>query len=539
MKKIFNYSMLLITSMLLALTGCKKEELVFDHELPQFEIKSDAILLEVIMPSGTAADEEIFITGEFNNGEKYQLEKAKESDKKWGIYLYESDFAAGKTLKDGFTFVSAKNGAAYTVKGEPEQYTLDAAYGTRTNVWINRWESYFKTEDNPGEIVPGEYEHLYIIGNVDGTDWKPAEPLEFEMVGTDIFRGEFTFPNETSYFAILTAKGENNDDWATVNAARWGASDALLTEGTVLDLKLQDGSDQCVTIAAGTYTITVNMAAKQIVIGKGNWDKPEKPGKYEHLYILGNIEGTGWTPAEPLELKKVGRDLFRGEFTFVPDGSNEICYFAFATEKGASNDDWATLNASRWGGGELKEGEYLPLTLQTTSDVTVTIAPGTYTITVNMIFNEAVIGDGDWSGREEPADEPEDPEEPTGHDTIYVSVKDTITTHLYFAKATESMVALYAWGTSELFGGWPGAIWTDWKTASFLGQTFYHYEFDAEYGSSYNLIFNNNNGGVQYNAFTVNVGARTEYFYTVQDDQAVDMLPSTEQAAAIRRLFGK
>lgn len=539
MKKIFNYSMLLITSMLLALTGCKKEELVFDHELPQFEIKSDAILLEVIVPSGTSADEVIYITGEFNGNQKYQLEKAANSDKKWGIYLYENDFAEGKSLKDGFYFVSEKNGEERNVKGETVNHTLDVTYGSRTNVWLDRWASYFKTEDNPGEIVPGEYEHLYIIGNVDGTDWTPADVLEFEMVGTDIFRGEFTFPNETSYFAILTAKGESNDDWATVNAARWGASDALLTEGNVLDLQLQDGSDQCVTIAAGTYTITVNMVTKQIVIGNGDWDKPEKPSKYEHLYILGNVEGTGWTPAEPLELTKVGRDLFRGEFTFVPDGTNEICYFAFATEKGADNQDWATLNAARWGGGELKEGEYLPLTLQTTSDVTVTIAPGTYTITVNMIFNEAVIGDGDWSDREEPVDEPEDPEDPTGHDTIYVSVKDTITTHLYFAKETESMVSVYAWGTSEIYGGWPGANWTTWETATFLGKTFYHYEIKAEYGSSYNLIMNNNGAGEQYNAFTVNVGAQTDYFYTIQDAAAVEMKPTIEQATAIRRLFRK
>lgn len=539
MKKIFNYSMLLITSMLLALTGCKKEELVFDHELPQFEIKSDAILLEVIVPSGTSADEVIYITGEFNGNQKYQLEKAANSDKKWGIYLYENDFAEGKSLKDGFYFVSEKNGEERNVKGETVNHTLDVTYGSRTNVWLDRWASYFKTEDKPGEIVPGKYEHLYIIGNVDGTDWTPADVLEFEMVGTDIFRGEFTFPNATSYFAILTAKGESNDDWATVNAARWGASDALLTEGNVLDLQLQDGSDQCVTIAAGTYTITVNMVTKQIVIGNGDWDKPEKPSKYEHLYILGNVEGTGWTPAEPLELTKVGRDLFRGEFTFVPDGTNEICYFAFATEKGADNQDWTTLNAARWGGGELKEGEYLPLTLQTTSDLTVTIAPGTYTITVNMIFNEAVIGDGDWSDREEPVDEPEDPEEPTGHDTIYVSVKDTITTHLYFAKETESMVSVYAWGTSEIYGGWPGANWTTWETATFLGKTFYHYEIKAEYGSSYNLIMNNNGAGEQYNAFTVNVGAQTDYFYTIQDGEAVELAPTIEQATAIRRLFRK
>ena len=42
---------------------------MFDHELPQFELRSDAILLEVIMPQGTGADEIIYIAGDFNGGQ--------------------------------------------------------------------------------------------------------------------------------------------------------------------------------------------------------------------------------------------------------------------------------------------------------------------------------------------------------------------------------------------------------------------------------------------------------------------------------------
>lgn len=548
MKKILNYTFLLLASAALALTGCKNEELVFDHELQQWETKADAILLEFIAPAGTAYDEQIYITGEFNNGEKYLLEKTK-NDKKWAIYLYESDFtAAGKTLKDGFTFGSEKNGLLCDVKGKVDTLTTDISYGQWANFWGMRWESHFKTNDDPGEIVPGEYEHLYLLGNIEGSGWTPAEPLEMEMVGTDIFRAEVTFNNAdgTSHFAVITKKGADNDDWATVNAARWGANGAGLVEGTPLDLVLQDGSDQTVTIPTGTYTITVNMAEKQIVIGNGDWDKPELPSKYEHLYILGNVEGTGWTPAEPLELKKVGRDLFRGEFTFVPDASNTICYFAFATEKGASNDDWPTLNAARWGGGELVEGEYLPLTLQTTSDVTVTIAPGTYTITVNMIFNEAVIGEGDWSGREEPKPEPTPDPTPSDHDTVIVTVKDTITTHLYLVDESTNMHYLYAWGTNELFGGWPGAKWNTWTSVSFLDKTFHHYEFDAEYGSEYNLIVNNKGYSEldaadqkQYDAFTLKVGAKTDLFYSVNDTAMVEIKPTAAEATAIRRLFRK
>lgn len=537
--------MLLMASAVLALTGCQKEELVFDHELPQFELQADAILLEVIVPSGTAADEVIYITGEFNNGDKYQLEKAQESDKKWGIYLYESDFAEGKSLKDGFTFVSEKNGKAYTVKGEPETYTLDVAYGTRTNVWIDRWESYFK-QDNPGEIVPGEYEHLYIIGNVEGTGWTPADVLEFEMVGTDIFRGEFTFSAATSYFAILTAKGESNDDWATVNAARWGASDALLTEGTVLDLKLQDGSDQCVTIAQGTYTITVNMVEKQIVIGEGEWSTGGNGGnkwpaiKHDGQDIVYVADMAGWGDMALYmwgDINKLDRD--GGESAdwpgLAPDGSFEFngitwYYFLIGAANEGKNENMIFNNN---GGGEQ------------TNDANVTFGAGNeyyYLATGNKVDAEAVEDPTTVGATPEPTPDPE----PGRIDTVIVTVKDTITTHLYLVDASTDRHYLYAWGTSELFGGWPGAKWNTWTSVSFLDKTFYHFEFDAVYGSEFNLIVNNKGYSElpeadqkQYDAFTLKVGVKTELFYTVKDDKMEEITPTAEEATVIRRMFRK
>lgn len=68
-------------------------------------------------------DDEIYIVGEFNGGEdvaveqlEWRLEKASNSEVKWGIYLIPSTFKDGKTLADGFYFFSKKNGAERTVK---------------------------------------------------------------------------------------------------------------------------------------------------------------------------------------------------------------------------------------------------------------------------------------------------------------------------------------------------------------------------------------------------------------------------------------
>ena len=69
MKKYICNPLWLLLLFVAFISSCDKEEIVFDHELPQFELRSDAILLEVIMPQGTGADEIIYIAGDFNGGQ--------------------------------------------------------------------------------------------------------------------------------------------------------------------------------------------------------------------------------------------------------------------------------------------------------------------------------------------------------------------------------------------------------------------------------------------------------------------------------------
>ena len=103
MKKIVYW--LFMLPLFALLNGCDDTDtIIFDDELPQFEIKANAILLEVIMPKGSAADDEYYIVGDFNGGAEaavgnleWQLEKATGSESKWGIYLLPSTFKDGKT----------------------------------------------------------------------------------------------------------------------------------------------------------------------------------------------------------------------------------------------------------------------------------------------------------------------------------------------------------------------------------------------------------------------------------------------------------
>ena len=50
-------------------------------------------------------------------------------------------------MADGFYFVSASKGEERSVKNEAVVHRLDVKVGTRTNVWVDRWEAYFNTEE--------------------------------------------------------------------------------------------------------------------------------------------------------------------------------------------------------------------------------------------------------------------------------------------------------------------------------------------------------------------------------------------------------
>ena len=172
-----------------------------DDELPQFEIKANAILLEVIMPKGSAADDEYYIVGDFNGGAEaavgnleWQLEKATGSESKWGIYLLPSTFKDGKTLADGFYFVSASKGEERSVKNEAVVHQLDVKVGTRTNVWVDRWEAYFNTEEegHDGFVVyvadKSGWDNLYLYGWAGDGDVTPAWP-GLSVKGTEVING--------------------------------------------------------------------------------------------------------------------------------------------------------------------------------------------------------------------------------------------------------------------------------------------------------------------------------------------------------------
>ena len=86
MKK-FKISYLWLLMLLPLMGACSKEDIVFDVELPRFELRPGYQLLEVIVPQRTMPTDKIYIVGEFNGGKdvavgdpRWELEKAHDAE---------------------------------------------------------------------------------------------------------------------------------------------------------------------------------------------------------------------------------------------------------------------------------------------------------------------------------------------------------------------------------------------------------------------------------------------------------------------------
>ncbi|MBQ8224175.1 MAG: starch-binding protein [Bacteroides sp.] len=468
-KNIYNLLFMLMPFLALTLNSCDDDEIVFDHELPQFELRDDAILLEVIMPQGTAADETIFIAGEFNGGEevasedlRWQLEKAANSDVKWGIYLNPADFVSGKTLADGFYFVSKKQGIERTVKDEESIHTLNVGVGTRTNIYVNRWAAYFDVPEDPSQVTHDG--HAIFV--VDNTGW---EELTLYAWGTDL-------PELFGSWPGAQPTGTVDIKGVTYKYFDTGAANEGLTYN---------------------FIFNNNGAGSQ-------FDAMQGFVLDRDIYI--EITADGYTEVDPNAV--VTHD---GYAIFIEDGSgwDELTMYAWGTDLPELLGAWP---------GALPTGE---VTIQGKTYKYFDTGEANKGLTYNLIMNNNGAGsqfdlaqvtlDRDYyfsitnaAGTEvDPNNPGETPEpEPTPEPADYsIFVKD---------KTGWDAVTLYAWGDKEMFGGWPGAAPTK---VTINGEAYLCFAVKGAVGEALNLIFNNNGAGSQLADFAIK--AERDYYLEI------------------------
>ena len=418
-KKIYS---LLLT--LLAFTGLmsscsSNEDIVFDHERQQFETRADRILLEFIAPFGTTADEEIYITGAFNGEDEavgnpqYLLSKAPNSNVKWGIYLDPSTFVGGKTLADGFRFYSKNQGKEFTTAGEEATHTDNPGVGTFTNIWGQRWESYYWSggeapepdhdgfcvyvDDQTGWDVltlymwgdinnlNGDWPGMNVTGtwNHDGITWKYfdmgeantglVENLIFNNGGNGVQLPDFNFTIDRNIYLRITADG----------VEELGEPSTVKHDGYAVFVYDETGWD-ALTLYMWGDTNNLN----------GDWPGMEVTGEqtingitYKYFDMGEANTGLG----ENLIFNNAGAGTQLADFAYTID--HDI--YLHVTATGVTEIDPATFKP----GGEMPD-------------------PGT------------------------------DPEPlPTG-ETVMIAVKNSV---------GYADPRLYVWGDSEACGGWPGA----------------------------------------------------------------------------------
>ncbi len=474
MKKFNIFSFLSILMLLSVTTGCQKDDIIFDIELPRFETRPGYQLLEVIVPQATMPTDKIYITGPFNGGEEavgnplWQLEKAQDTNGKWGIYLDPKDFIDGKTLADGYTFVSIEQGEERSAQNQPVVHRDAPKIGGRLNVLVEQWADGFITPPNPDDIVHDGYV-IYVV------DHSGYDALALYAWGDAEIFGGWPGIEPTGHVTIGSVKYAYFDT---------GASNEGLTENLIFNNNGggQQLADYNVTLDQDYYleltpdgvvpfdpSSSIEHDGFTVYVSDlSGWDSL-------YLYMWGTVNDLNgaWPGMAP-----TGKTTINGvTYTYFDlgaancDGSLEE-HVILNNGNGKQIDDVVVFNLDR--------DVYVELTSSSAKE----IDPETY----------------------QPSTVVPDPEpDPEPENDYYLYIQD-LTGWAAFN--------VYAWGDKELFGGWPGASASSTKEIN--GVTYLVFPFTGN-GQGANLIFNDGDG-TQYDA--VGITADKDYYIVAYPDRA-------------------
>ena len=407
------------------LTGCESDkDIVFDHERQQFETRADRILLEYIAPFGTTADEEIYIIGPFNGNsltpnaegkydalvldDAFRLTKAVNSNSKWGVYLDPTTFQNGKTLADGFRFYSVTQGNEATL-GNVLNYAIhneNPSVGTFTNIWGQRWESYFWGSDGPTVEHDG-----FVVYVIDETGWDAITLYQWGDVN-DLGGG---WPGAAPT-GTQTIDGVQYKYW-DMGEENTGLSQHLIFNNGGDGIQLADFDfviDRDIFLRV-TATGVDEIAAGPKHDGYALFILNESSQTELALYAWGDAEAFGGWPG----MQPTGTQTINGQ---------EYTYFDMGEANTGLNLHLIPNNNN---GGVQWEGDDLFFTID--HDIYLRIFDGGY-----ELIDKNYQGGGDT---------PTPTPQPAG-ETVIIAVKNSV---------GYADPHLYVWGDSEACGGWPGA----------------------------------------------------------------------------------
>ncbi|MCH5228400.1 MAG: starch-binding protein [Muribaculaceae bacterium] len=507
------------------------------------------------------------------------LEKASNYPYKFGIYLDPSTFINGKTLADGYTFYNVQRGEERTLKDEPILHFDAPKTGERLNVLVDAWEDSFVVPDNPDDVEHDGYA-IYVIDETGYSDlalyawgndipeifggWPGVTPtgrielngimykyfdtgaenegLNVNLIFNNNGGGEqlpdFNVTLNKDYYLEVTSEGViefdpnasiehdgytvyvyNNTGWDLVTLYMWGDVNDLnggwpgmLPTGTISVNGLiylyydmgeansglaenlifsNNGENQLgdfgFTIDRDIYLEisavgVVEIDPNNFTPGEGGGgDTPEDPnpgpGEVQYLYV---VNQTGWNPLYLYTWNSDGTELCGGWPGISSTDIQEIQGVSYTIFEVPSDSDTQNLIFNDGIGGETGIGQTDSFGFVLDKDYYLNVTSSSIT-------------------------EIDAPEVPIYH--LYVDNK-TGWENFY----------VYGWGNDlpELFGGWPGTSTS--VTETIEGVEYLVFDFKGT-GETYNLIFNANVEGVQYDALQITLDK--DYYVTANPDKAI------------------
>lgn len=338
MKKIL-FAIPLLASLLAIMGSCSSnEDILFDHEQPAFPIQADKILLEAIMPAATSAEEEVYIVGAFNGlddrtvigNAEFRLQPSDSVAGKRGIYLDPARFVGGKTLADGYHFVSSAQRNEVSAQGDTVVRHESPAVGTRTNLYVSKWAAYFDpapTEPKhdgftvyvDNQTTWGDAITLYMWGDVNDLNggWPGMKPT-----GTQVKNG-VTY----TYFDMGEANTGLTEHLIFSNSGASQLPDVAYTIDHDLYLRVTDSGVEEIGQGGDNNGSGTPTTYKLYIDNQTGWASTA-------LYVWGDTELFGtWPGAQPARTETVGGVAYQ-----VWDiGANGATYHPILNNNGGGN----------------------------------------------------------------------------------------------------------------------------------------------------------------------------------------------------------
>ncbi len=474
MKRILSY--LTIPALFLAAAACApKEEIKFAHEEQAFDTRSDRILVEAILPQATAADDEVYIIGDFNGGidavgnSAYRLTRSVAIPAKWGVYVDPSAFQGGKTLADGFTFYNVQQGLERGPKNEDITHKLTISVGEWANVYADKWAKYFEPPVDPSGPSLPEHDgvRVYVINE---SGWGSSLTL-YQWGDVNNLGGGWP---GMAISGTVTIAGQSYDYFEYGDEV-YGLSQNLIFsnngDSQLADyaLKFEDGvQDYFLHVTPDGVAEAPNPAEG------GSSDPRSKMTETSPWSIIGSIASTGnsWNADEAMVTDGtwhacLGLAIGAGdEFKFRKDadwGTNFGGDFSALGEAFAVKQDGANIKG-------LEDGTY-----------DLFLNPETAVVIIVNAGDPVTLPTDGGDTPEPPVEQPKDP--------VTVYVQDL---------SGWEAVNLYMWGDknvagNDLCGAWPGMAPAE-KTVKIGTVNYKVFTVEDALGRSENLIFNGEGG---------------------------------------------